>query len=88
MNETIFKDIGMNIVFHRKLRGINQIDLARKINVGVAKLSRIERGIDVIDMPLSVYIKIAESLNVSVIELIKTTDVRVKSICVSKKLVK
>lgn len=84
MNETIFKDIGMNIIFHRKLRGITQMDLARRINIGVAKLSKIERGIDVIDIPLSVYIKIAEKLNVSVIELLKTTDVRVKNICVKK----
>ena len=84
MNEAIFKDIGKNVVFHRKLNGMNQIDLAKRLNMGVAKLSRIERGIDVIDVPLSVYISIAESLNVFVTDLLKSTDVRVKNICVRK----
>jgi transcriptional regulator with XRE-family HTH domain len=84
MNEAIFKDIGKNIVFHRKLNGMNQIDLAKRLNMGVAKLSRIERGIDVINVPLSVYIRIAESLNVFVTDLLKSTDVRVKNICVRK----
>jgi transcriptional regulator with XRE-family HTH domain len=84
MNEAIFKDIGKNIVFHRKLNGMNQIDLAKRLNMGGAKLSRIERGIDVINVPLSVYIRIAESLNVFVTDLLKSTDVRVKNICVRK----
>ena len=84
MNEAIFKDIGTNIVFHRKLQGINQVDLARKAELGIAKLSKIERGIDVINVPLSIYIRIAESLNISLVDLLKTTDVRVRSICVKK----
>ncbi|MBQ7883989.1 MAG: helix-turn-helix transcriptional regulator [Phascolarctobacterium sp.] len=88
MNEAIFKDIGMNIVFHRKLRGITQVILAKRVNIGIAKLSKIERGLDVENVPLSIYLKIAESLNISVIELIKSTDVRVKTICINKKLAK
>ena len=88
MNEAIFKDIGMNIVFHRKLRGITQVILAKRVNIGIAKLSKIERGLDVENVPLSIYLKIAENLNISVIELIKSTDVRVKTICINKKLAK
>lgn len=88
MNEAIFKDIGMNIAFHRKLRGITQVILAKRVNIGIAKLSKIERGLDVENVPLSIYLKIAEGLNISVVELIKSTDVRVKTICINKKLAK
>lgn len=87
MNENVYKDIGANIVFHRRLRGLTQVVLARNINIGVGKLSRIERGIDVADIPLSVYLRIAESMSVPIIELLKTTDVKV-NICVNKRLVK
>ena len=87
MNENVYKDIGANIVFHRRLRGLTQVVLARNINIGVGKLSRIERGIDVADIPLSVYLRMAESMSVPIIELLKTTDVKV-NICVNKRLVK
>ncbi|MBQ8417434.1 MAG: helix-turn-helix transcriptional regulator [Phascolarctobacterium sp.] len=87
MNENVYKDIGANIVFHRRLRGLTQVVLARNVNIGVGKLSRIERGIDVADIPLSVYLRIAESMSVPIIELLKTTDVKV-NICVNKRLVK
>lgn len=87
MNENVYKDIGANIVFHRRLRGLTQVVLARNVNIGVGKLSRIERGINVADIPLSVYLRIAESMSVPIIELLKTTDVKV-NICVNKRLVK
>lgn len=87
MNENVYKDIGANIVFHRRLRGLTQVVLARNVNIGVGKLSRIERGIDVAEIPLSVYLRIAESMSVPIIELLKTTDVKV-NICVNKRLVK
>ena len=87
MNENVYKDIGANIVFHRRLRGLTQVVLARNVNIGVGKLSRIERGTNVADIPLSVYLRIAESMSVPIIELLKTTDVKV-NICVSKRLVK
>ena len=85
MNEVIFKDIGMNIVFHRKIMGITQITLAKNANIGVAKLSKIERGIDVTEVPLSIYLRIAESLNITLVDLLKTTDMRVIKLCVNKK---
>ena len=84
MNENILKDIGLNIVLHRKLRGINQADFARTCNLSVRNLSKIERGMDVNEVPLVVYLRIAEKLNVSLADLLKTTDVRVRNICVKK----
>ena len=88
MNENVFKDIGVNIVFHRRLRGMTQVVLARNVNIGVGKLSRIERGIDVEEIPLSVYLRIAENMNISIVELLRTTEVKAINICVHKKLVK
>ena len=86
MNENVFKDIGVNIIFHRRLRGITQVMLARSVNIGVGRLSKIERGIEVSGVPLSLYLKIAEQMNISIVELLKTTDVKVKNICVKKQV--
>lgn len=84
MNENIYKDIGANIIFHRRLCGLTQMMLAQRLNIGVAKLSKIERGIDVLEQPLSVYLRIAEQMNISIVELFKTTDVKAVKICVRK----
>lgn len=80
MNDNVFKDIGLNIVFHRKLRGINQAEC----NIGVAKLSRIERGLSVEDIPLKIYLQIAEALQVELCHLLKSTAVDVKMVRVNK----
>ena len=84
MNENIYKDIGANIIFHRRLCGMTQAALAQRLNIGVGKLSKIERGIDVLEQPLSVYLRIAEQMNISIVELFKTTDVKAVKICVRK----
>lgn len=84
MNENVYKDIGANIIFHRRMRGLTQMMLAQRLNIGVAKLSKIERGIDVLEQPLSVYLRIAEQMNISIVELFKTTDVKAVKICVRK----
>ena len=85
MGEAVFKEIGQNRVLHRRLRGINQVNCAAKAGIGVGMLSKIERGIGVEKVPLATYIKIAEALNLSFFDLLKRTEVMVKSICVSKK---
>ena len=84
MNENVYKDIGANIIFHRRMRGLTQMALAQRLNIGVAKLSKIERGIDVLEQPLSVYLRIAEQMNISIVELFKTTDLKAVRICVRK----
>ena len=63
---------------------MTQVALAQRLNIGVAKLSKIERGIDVLEQPLSVYLRIAEQMNISIVELFKTTDVKAVKICVRK----
>lgn len=84
MNDNVFKDIGMNIVFHRKLRGLNQVDCARRANISVAKLSKIERGVSVEDVPLATYLRIAEALQVELFDLLKKTAVEIKVMRVKK----
>ncbi len=85
MIDNILKDIGMNIVLHRKLRGVNQVECARKANIGVAKLSKIERGISVEDVPLVTYLRIAEALQVEICDLLKKTTCDIKVVRVKKK---
>lgn len=80
MNENVFKDIGMNIVLHRKLKGVNQVECARKANIGVAKLSKIERGISVEDVPLKTYLQIADALQVELCDLLKKTVCEIKAV--------
>lgn len=82
MNENVFKDIGMNIVLHRKLRGVNHVDCVRKANIGVAKLSKIERGISVEDVSLKTYLQIADALQVELGDLLKKTVCEIKAVCV------
>lgn len=84
MNENIFKDIGLNIVFHRKLCGVNQVECAKRANISVAKLSKIERGISVEDVPLATYLRIAEALQVELYDLLKKTTVEIKVVRVKK----
>ena len=86
MNENVFKDIGVNIIFHRRLRGVTQAVCAKNCGIGVALLSRIERGLNVENVPLTTYIKIAESLSVPMTDLLKTSEVRVTKLCVRRKL--
>ena len=74
----------MNIVFHRKLRGLNQVDCARRANISVAKLSKIERGVSVEDVPLATYLRIAEALQVELFDLLKKTAVEIKVMRVKK----
>jgi len=52
----------------RKKRGLTQKELARKIRVSQACISRIELGVD--DPSLSTFVKIAKVLNVSLEELL------------------
>ncbi|MBR6511737.1 MAG: helix-turn-helix transcriptional regulator [Phascolarctobacterium sp.] len=86
MNENVLKDIGVNIIFHRRLIGVTQAVCARNCGIGVALLSRIERGLNVENVPLTTYIKIAESLSVPMTDLLKTSEVRVTKLCVRRKL--
>lgn len=86
MNENVFKDIGANIILHRKMLGVTQVACATRARIGVALLSKIERGIAGENVPLATYIRIAESLNVSIIELLKTTDARITSVCVKRQV--
>ena len=44
LHEAIYKLIGRKITYYRKLRNLTQNELARRINVSVSSLSKVERG--------------------------------------------
>ena len=50
----------------------------------MAKLSKIERGISVEDVPLATYLRIAEALQVELYDLLKKTAVEIKVVRVEK----
>lgn len=73
-----YRSIGMNIVAHRKLLGISQAECARKANIGISRLSKIERGLSP-DEPISSYVRIAAALGIQIGDLFKQTAVIIKS---------
>ena len=73
-----YMSIGINIVAHRKLLGISQAECAKKSNIGIAKLSKIERGL-LPNEPISSYVKIATALGIQIGDIFKQTSVIIKS---------
>lgn len=65
-----YRKLGLKIAYHRKLKGMNQTDLASAAGISTSYLSEIERGSKV-GAPLSIYWKLAESLGVEFSELLK-----------------
>jgi transcriptional regulator with XRE-family HTH domain len=74
----IYKSIGLNIVAHRKLLGMSQAECARRANIGIARMSKIERGLSS-DEPISSYVKVATALGIQIGDIFKQTAVIIKS---------
>lgn len=65
-----FKQIGLKIVYYRHLKNISQQDLAKKINISVSALSKIERGKYNNNLSLSMLFTIAEGLGIDPVLLL------------------
>lgn len=74
----IYKSIGLNIVAHRKLLGMSQVECARRANIGIARMSKIERGLSP-DEPISSYVKIATALGIQMGDIFKEMAGTIKS---------
>ena len=68
-----FKQIGLKIVYYRHLRNISQQDLARKINISISTLSKIERGKYNNNLSMSMLLTIADGLKIDPV-LLMTFD--------------
>ena len=67
-----YKIVGLNIAYHRKLRGLSQMQLAEMTGISRTHMSRIETAECAVS--LDVMFKIAESLEVGSDVLFKGTD--------------
>ena len=65
-----YRKLGLKIQYVRKLRGLNQTDLASAAGISTSYLSEIERGSKV-GAPLSIYWKLSEALGVDLSDLLK-----------------
>lgn len=63
------KRIGSKIAYYRKIRGMTQVELAEKAEMSASYISRIERGASVQGIPLTIYLRLAVALGVTLEDL-------------------
>ncbi|MSA02215.1 helix-turn-helix domain-containing protein [Lactonifactor sp. BIOML-A3] len=64
-----YKELGLTIAYHRKLRGYNQEQLAKQIGISRTHLSNIEAAGTRVGISVDVIFRIAEALNIKVSKL-------------------
>ena len=67
-----YKNLGMNIAFYRKLRGISQEKLSEMVNISRTHMSRIETADCAVS--LDVIFALAEALNVDTYKLFQNKE--------------
>lgn len=70
----IFRQVGAKMAYYRTLRGLIQIQLAKRIGISTDTLGRIERGKYNNNISLSMLLDIAEGLSIDVVLLLSFTD--------------
>ncbi|XFO69562.1 hypothetical protein SPSIL_057960 [Sporomusa silvacetica DSM 10669] len=74
-----YKQIGRKVAYYRRLKNLTQEELARRINISVSSLGKIERGKYNNNISLSILLAIAEGLNIDLAMLV-TFDAREKTL--------
>jgi hypothetical protein len=64
--QIMFEQIGVKTTYCRKLTGLSQTDLAKRVHVNKSVLSRIERGRYNDNIPLTLLFDIVDALQVDV----------------------
>lgn len=67
--DALLKKIGQNIYNIRQKKKIKQVDLAKDCGFAKSSMGRIERGES--NLTVSTLLKISQSLNVTIIDLLK-----------------
>ena len=70
MDAWVYKQIGNKIAYYRRMRGFTQEALARKINISISSLSKVERGGYNNNIPMSMLIAIARGLHIELSTLV------------------
>lgn len=60
----IFRQIGLRVAYYRKLRGLTQLELARKAQISISVIGRLERGKYNKNIPMGLLIDVAAALEV------------------------
>lgn len=68
-----FKKLGLNIAYHRKARGLSQLQLAEMVNISRTHLSNVEGPNSHTSLSLDTLFAIAEALDVSAAQLLDFT---------------
>jgi len=65
-----YKQIGLNVAFYRKLKGLTQMQLAERIGISRTHMSNIEAPLMAKTMSLEVLLNIAEALEIEPYKLL------------------
>jgi len=66
-----FNQVGAKIAYYRRIRQIRQIDLAFEVGISEQYLSRIERGRQSVGLTLLTLYRLADKLDVNIVEFFK-----------------
>lgn len=70
MDAWVYKQIGNKVAYYRRMRGLTQEELARRISISVSSLSKVERGGYNHNVPMSMLIAIAKGLHIELSTLV------------------
>lgn len=65
-----YKQIGRKIAYYRRLRNLTQEELARRVNISISTLGKIECGRYNNNLSLSMLMNIADGLNIDLVLLV------------------
>jgi transcriptional regulator with XRE-family HTH domain len=69
-----FNRLGAKIAYYRRIKQMKQIDLAYEAGISEQYLSRIERGRQTTGLTILTLYKLADKLEVQVVDLFKNKD--------------
>ena len=72
--EILFRQIGAKIAYYRTLRDMSQKELAKRANMSVSSLSKIERGRYNDSVSVSLLFDIADGLQIDITMLVTFSD--------------
>lgn len=70
----LLKLIGAKVAFYRTLRGLNQQQLADKVNMSRSTINKVERGSYNDNLSVDMLITLANGLNINIRMLLEITD--------------
>lgn len=73
--DNYYKQIGLNIAYYRKIRNLNQLQLAEKIDVSRTHLSNIEAPNVPTSISLETLFRIADALDIPPVNLLQFHEI-------------